>query len=138
MPSRLAANLPTIYELELQRQKDFPITSKHADYLAGHLEVWAACREVFTGPESVRRLREASGLRSSATPSDADWTNYRRFLHDPFGTAGEAVALTMYYMAAEKGVSGKRMEFLRDSVEYYWEYVFSFLLSTARRTELPF
>ncbi|VDB98820.1 unnamed protein product [Peniophora sp. CBMAI 1063] len=115
--------LPTIYELEVQRQKDFPITSLHADYLAGDVELASACRELFTGPDAVRRLRDESGLRSSATPSDVHWTQYRRYTHDPFGVSGEAVALTLYYLAAKKGLSGKRIDFLRDSAEYVWDWM---------------
>ncbi|VDB87289.1 unnamed protein product [Peniophora sp. CBMAI 1063] len=110
--------IPTIYQLEQRR----PLwLSRHADYIMDNLRVSDTCRALFTGDDVVRRLRDSSGLRSSSTPSDATWKEYRQYTHSCWGTAPEAVALTLYYMASEQGVSGKEIDRLRDAVEYVWD-----------------
>ncbi|KZV60561.1 hypothetical protein PENSPDRAFT_671581 [Peniophora sp. CONT] len=83
------------------------------------LQAKIVCRELFTGPDVLRRLRETSGLRTKHTPDWADWHEFRSFEHSIWGAAGEAVALTLYHLAADEGMSGDEIERVREGVELY-------------------
>lgn len=99
------------------------LTDEQLDLVVEGMGVADTCSKFFTSPEALKRLRESSGLRTKQTPAWATWREFRQFTTAGWGIAGEAVALTLYHLAANEGKSGEEIERLRDAVELYWKYV---------------
>ncbi|VDC02231.1 unnamed protein product [Peniophora sp. CBMAI 1063] len=92
--------------------------SFRAEQLVMDMQAADTCRKIFTGPESLARLREASGLSTHCTPSWATWKEFRLFTLAPWGVSAEALALTLYHLAANEGYSGDDVERVRKAVKY--------------------
>ncbi|KZV61679.1 hypothetical protein PENSPDRAFT_693186 [Peniophora sp. CONT] len=125
---KLDATIPPRYSARpLPKPTDFwgtrlallNLESEQDDLRMVGLQANVVCRELFTGPDVLKRLRETSGLRTKHTPDWADWREFQSFTTSIWGAAGEAVALTLYHLAADEGMSGDEIERVREGVELY-------------------
>ncbi|VDC03027.1 unnamed protein product [Peniophora sp. CBMAI 1063] len=98
------------------------ISSLQAEQLVMDVRLSETCRKIFRSPEDLYRLRQASQLHSDATPPWAGYAEFRKYTHSIWGTAAEALALTLYHLAASEGMSGKEVDRRRGAAEFAWNH----------------
>lgn len=109
--------------MALDDWRDFDYGPEDRLFIYEHLAFTA--NKIFKSYADVKRLRDASGLRSRSTPTWATARDFARLIFATWGTAAEALALTLYHLAAEEGFSGHDIEHYRDIAEYTWRSVTS-------------
>ena len=96
------------------------LTSFQVEQMVLDQDIRLECRKLFNGDTSLADLRASSRLGKSDKVPDATLEHLRDYTRSIWGTGAEALAVTLWYLASVKGVSGKEIDRYRDAAEFAW------------------
>lgn len=106
-------------------QRDDLTLQNSEDILRDH-KLRRICVELFKVPGNVARLREAAKLGNFEAPSWPEAAQFLDYTNNFHGAGAEALALTLWHLAAERHWSAKKCERYRYAAEWAYKSVRDF------------
>lgn len=117
--SRLTTMAPGIFWL-VSVQDDGLTDANRADG-ARNAKLHKICSALFKESGAVARLRQTAGLGKRDTPKWATAEQFQQYTDNAHGVGAEALALTLWHLAAERHWSGSKCERYRHAAEWAWK-----------------
>ena len=105
------------------------LTSFQVEQMVLDMDLRAECKKLFNGQTSLHDLRASCPLGRHDTPASADCDELAQYTWSKSGAGAEALAMTLWHLAAEKRVSGKEIDRYRDAAQFAWKCVSTMMCS---------
>ena len=97
------------------------LTTFQVEQMVLDSDLRAECKLLFKSTASLSDLRAKCPLGKHDTPPWADCDELAQYTWTRSGAGAEALAMTLWHLAAEKGVSGDEIDRYRDAAQFAWK-----------------